>query len=59
LAKKELVRLMIVIQKLTVAVMVAGGDSDILLPELCGSLQECTNTVVLTTIGMLIKEEIL
>ena len=59
-AEKDLVVLMLAIQKAIVASKNAdGGGATLFMADLAGDLQSYTHTVILTTIGVLIQDEIL
>lgn len=59
ISEKELVRLMLMIQKTTVSAVLMNGRFSILQTDSDGSLQAYTHSVVLAVIGLLMAEEIL
>jgi hypothetical protein len=59
-SEEDLVVLMLMVQKSVTAVMMANGKGmSILMADAADELQSYTQTVILTTIGLLVQDEIL
>lgn len=55
----DVVKTMLIVQKFVSGIGASQGKAGILMAEMDGSLQGYTHTVVLTTIGLLMDEEVL
>ena len=58
--EEKLVKFILMLQKMSVSYVAGNGKgSSLVICDMCGELQSYTHTVILATIGALIREEIL
>ena len=59
MTEEQFVKLLLMIQKMSVSLGVAEGETQVLKADMSGELQGYTHTVVLAVIGELIQDEVL